>query len=138
MTIEETVFIGGNYNVVILKADGILLRYEFDEKELIFISKNEALDKKIILGICITDGGRFICCGGEWPYFVVFDVYDSENIIILENFDSEFNSQLLNITASRNGFKIATTTSNIACVYDFNTLGNGTNGNFRKSKPSRS
>jgi hypothetical protein len=102
--------------------------YVFDENEFSVQYVNSVLHKEVIKTISNTDGGRFICCGENWPYFLLFDIYDNMNVIILEDFREiiqieVINAQITSISASKKGLKIATAYANTVCIYCFNPLG---------------
>ncbi|ORD93569.1 hypothetical protein ECANGB1_1976 [Enterospora canceri] len=107
------------HEMIALTAGGNLVYLDIFKDEEIY--RNTALTGHGIKAICITDGGRYLFCGGRWPYLALYDVYDPESMILLEDFRIENNSILYieNIAAAKNVFKVATSHNSIVSIYQY-------------------
>ncbi|KAL6121360.1 hypothetical protein NUSPORA_01739 [Nucleospora cyclopteri] len=110
-------------SLVLLTSDGNFTKISFDHENISIDFTNGCLRNESIKAICITDGGRFICCGGDWPFLLAYDVYDQNRIIVMEDFSSLSGVQITNICASKSNLNIATSYLNTICFYSFVSLG---------------
>lgn len=107
-----------NYDLIVLTVNGILIHIDILNKRI--IGKNTCLMNNYIKAICITDGGRYVFCSGDWPYLLGFDIAHDDTILYFEDFSTKVETNFLsitNITAAKNTFKIAVSCINIVYIY---------------------
>lgn len=108
----------GDYDLIVLTVNGILIHIDIINK--IIIGKNTCLANNYIKAICITDGGRYVFCGGDWPYLLGFDITHDDTILYFEDFSTKIKTNFIsitNITAAKNTFKVAASCMNIVYIY---------------------
>jgi len=118
------------YNIFIILADGIVKTIEFSKESILQEKENSFMFGESIKAICITDGGRFVICGGWWPFFLIYDTQDLGSIIVVENF------RIQTLCAAKNSLKFAASTENQIYSYTFYCEGTHNQGNFNKRKSS--
>lgn len=109
-------------------ANGVVKTVKFCRASVISVRENIFMQGENIKAICITDGGRFIICGGWWPFILIYDTHNLENVMILEDFKAQ------TLCACRNGLKIAASAANKVCLYTFYVEGGLQFGNFKKRR----
>lgn len=123
--------ISGNadsHKIFIVLADGTVKSLTFNYKEIIEEEKNTFMEGESIKSICITDGGRLVICGGWWPFFLVYDTQDLNNVIVLEDF------KIQTLCAAKNALKFAASSENQIFSYTFYCEGPVSAGNFIKKR----
>ncbi|ELA40948.1 uncharacterized protein VICG_02037 [Vittaforma corneae ATCC 50505] len=120
----------GAHKIFIVLADGTVKSLEFNSKKIIEEKKNTFMEGESIKSICITDGGRLVICGGWWPFFLVYDTQDLNNVIVLEDF------KIQTLCAAKNALKFAASNENQIFSYTFYCEGPANAGNFIKKRAS--
>lgn len=104
-----------SYEFVVLTVMGVLLYFDEQGEE---IHRNELLSGNAIKSCCITDGGRYIFCGGDWCYLFVIDVYSPNKLFKIEDFyNINPMANIKYIVGAKNGFKVATSYENTVAIY---------------------
>lgn len=109
-----------------ITASGIVKNITFNRETVINIKENTLMQGESIKAICITDGGRFIVCGGWWPFAIIYDTHDLDHIIVLEEF------RVYSLCAAKNGLKIALAAENQLCIYAFSPDTSAPHVNFKR------
>lgn len=124
------------YSLVLVESRGVIKTIVFDEEQLISETENAAINEisgdESIRAICITEGGRFLLCGGLWPFLIVFDIFDiKDKLMVLET----EGYSVLAIYASKSNFKVvASTLFSILICWEFKEEGDPSMGNFKKRR----
>lgn len=116
------------YHIFIILADGIVKTIEFSRDSIVSEKENSFMLGESIKAICITDGGRFVICGGWWPFFLIYDTKDLDSVIVLENF------RIQALCAAKNSLKFAASSDNQICSYTFYCEGSLAQGNFNRRR----
>lgn len=115
-------------NIFIIFSDGLVKLVEFNLKSITAKLANSFMYGESIKAICITDGGRFVICGGWWPFFLIYDTCDLNKIIVAENF------RIQTLCAAKNALKFAASSENRIHIYTFFSEGSPLMGNYSKKK----
>jgi WD40 repeat protein len=118
----------GVYNLVLVLGTGAIRTYKFSRERMIEEKENLCLENEVIKNICISDGGRFIMCGGWWSFLVVFDTQALNGCILLETNGTPVNT----ICAARHCLKIAAACESLIFQWTFFAEGTSGMGNFKK------
>ena len=115
-------------NIFIIFSDGIVKLVEFDANDITAKLANKFMLGESIKAICITDGGRFVICGGWWPFFLIYDTCDLDKIIVAENF------RIQALCAAKNALKFAASSENRIHIYTFFSENTSVGGGYIKKK----
>ncbi|KAI5173212.1 hypothetical protein PAEPH01_1868, partial [Pancytospora epiphaga] len=115
---------------VCVLVNGIVCVVTFTEESILTIKDNSFMKGESIKAICITDGGRFIICGGWWQFILIYDTQDLDGLYVLEEFRPQ------SLCASKNGLKLAASSQNSIYTYTFYSEGDGAKSNFKKRRNS--
>ncbi|ORD97493.1 PRP46 [Hepatospora eriocheir] len=116
--------------ITLISSDSTLINLKFNHNCYEIVSINDCLSNKTIDTISVLEGRRIICVGGRWPFLLLFDLFDSEKLIMLEDFrDVDPDINIMKMVGSKYGFNIATAYANTMCYYKFYSLGMGCDGN---------
>lgn len=110
---EASLAEGKCYHVFIILASGIVKTLGFTRDAIVSEKENRFMLGESIKAICITDGGRFVICGGWWPFFLVYDTKDLDTILVFENF------RVQALCAAKNSLKFAASSDNQIYSYTF-------------------
>ncbi|KAF7683725.1 Bromodomain and WD repeat-containing protein 1 [Astathelohania contejeani] len=126
----------GIYNLICLGAMGILKNIKFNDTNIIEEIENASIaltaEPESTRAICITEGGRFILCGGTWPFLLLFDVQNIKDALVVLQTEG-FN--VFSLCASRKKFKVAASTAyGFLIQWEFFEYGEPIQGNFKKRK----
>lgn len=116
------------YNLAVVLAKGVVKTYRLAEEGVVSEFENLCLLDEAIKGLCFTDGGRFLLCGGWWPYLVLFDTQASEGCVVLETNGLPVNT----ICGAKHGLKVAAACEQQIYQWTFFTEGNPRMGNFKR------
>lgn len=116
------------YDFSCILANGLVMTIKFTRGEVVATNDNAFMLDANIKAICVTDGGRYVICGGWWPFILLYDTHNLDKVIVLE----EFRTQTL--CACKNGLKIAASCGDRIFVYTFYTESTRTLANFKKRK----
>lgn len=117
-----------SHEIFIILSDGTVKTVVFNRQTIIEQKDNRFMEGESIKSICITDGGRFVICGGWWPFFLIYDTQDLENVIVLEDF------KIQTLCAAKNSLKFAAASENQIFCYTFYCEGPASTGNFNKKR----
>lgn len=117
-----------SYKIFIILSDGTVRTILFNRQTVIEQRENRFMEGESIKSICITDGGRFVICGGWWPFFLIYDTQDLENVVVLEDF------KIQTLCAAKNSLKFAAASENQIFCYTFYCEGPASAGNFNKKR----
>ncbi|KAI4292593.1 hypothetical protein PAPHI01_1867 [Pancytospora philotis] len=109
-----------------ITSSGTVKMISFTREATKDIKVNNFLEGESIKAICVTDGGRFIVCGGWWPFTVIYDTHDISKILVLEDFRAR------SLCAAKNGLKLALAALDRLCIYTFYAEGDASQANFKK------
>lgn len=115
-------------NIFIIFSDGMVKLVDFDLESITAKLANSFMFGESIKAICITDGGRFVICGGWWPFFLIYDTCDLNKIVVAENF------RIQTICAAKNALKFAASSENRIHIYTFFCESNSSVATFNKKK----
>lgn len=115
------------YEIFIILANGNVKTIQFTEYNIVNEKDNSFMRGESIKAICITDGGRFVICGGWWPFFLIYDTQDLNSIIVVENF------RIQTLCAAKNALKFSASSENKIYSYTFYCEGKQS-GDLTKSK----
>ncbi|EPR79434.1 WD40 repeat protein [Spraguea lophii 42_110] len=127
------------YKILVVESKGIIKKITFDENNIINEEENtiiqDAWGSRETRAICITQGKRFLICGGNWPCFMVFDMENFRNDVIA--LESERFS-VISTCASKNKLKfVGATNSNLLLEFEYFDTGTPRMGNLKKRKNSK-
>lgn len=113
--VKEAVPLESSTEFVALTVMGTLIYFDIEKGELY---RNEVLSGNVLKSCCVTDGGRFIFCGGDWCYLFIYDVYEENKIVLFEDYvKTDESISIKYITGAKNGFKVATSYENTIALY---------------------
>lgn len=125
------------YQVVLVERLGVIRVITFTLENIISNHENSTINDfagdNPIQAVCITEGGRFLLCGGLYPFLILFDLYHvKDNLLVLET----EGYSITFVVASRASLKFAASTSfEIVLLWEFLPDATFKGGNFkRKSK----
>ncbi|KAI5149764.1 hypothetical protein ENBRE01_1104 [Enteropsectra breve] len=92
---------GNCNNITCILNNGIVKTIKFNSTKILETKESIFLNGEGIKAICITDGGRFLICGGWSPFLLLFDIYNLDSVFVLEG------CKVQTVCASKNNLKIA-------------------------------
>lgn len=125
--VEFVDFISGTHIIICVLRHGVVKKFNLD---------GECIDENGIMtelgeirAICISEAGRFLLCGGMWPFVLLFDTAKLDDQIF--TFDTDGYS-ILGLCASTNKPKFCASTSfNFLFEWEFTPFGKGASNMFR-------
>lgn len=102
---------GGVYQMVLVERRGAIRVVTFTLDNIISDHENSTISEfagdSPIQTVCITEGGRFLLCGGQYPFLIVFDLHHvRDNLLVLET----EGYSIVFVIASRTNLKFAAAT----------------------------
>lgn len=116
------------YNLVVVLAKGVVKTYKLGDSGVVSEEENLCLVDEAIKGLCFTDGGRFLLCGGWWPFLVVFDMEKPGGCIVLETNGGCVST----MCGAKRGLKIAAACESQVYQWTFFAEGSAGMGNFKR------
>lgn len=99
------------YSLSVVEHKGTIKVIQFTSENILNEKENKTMNEIAVEGsieaICISEGRRFLICGGLWPFLLVFDLALIKNILV---FETEGYS-IAFVTASRSNVKFAASTN---------------------------
>ncbi|TBU07356.1 hypothetical protein CWI36_0287p0050 [Hamiltosporidium magnivora] len=130
--------VNSTYNTYILClvfSSGVIKTITFDNETTIATTQNTSLMdislENSLRAVCVTEGYRFLLCGGTFPFLLIFDLTIPENFIVFETGGFTISS----VCASRQNLKFAVSTHFDSIIqYSFIPSGTPIQGNFKKKR----
>lgn len=125
---------GGVYQMVLVERRGVIRVVTFTLDNIISDHENSTINEfagdNPIQTVCITEGGRFLLCGGQYPFLVVFDLhYVRDNLLVIET----EGYSIAFVIASRTSLKFAAATGfETVLVWEFLPDAMFRSGNFKR------
>lgn len=122
------------YHMVLVERRGVIRVITFTLDNIISDHENNTINEfageNPIQAVCITEGGRFLLCGGSYPFLIIFDLHNiRDNLLVLE---TEGYSVTF-VIASRTNLKFAACTNfETVFLWEFQPDATFKGGNFKK------
>lgn len=124
------------YKFIMVVAKGVVKQIVFDSNCIVSDEQNSIMselgDEDSLRAICISEGGRFILCGGAWPFLFVFDTQKIiDNVLTLET----DGYSVVGVCASANKPRFCASSSfNFIYEWEYILHGVPVNNIFRKNR----
>lgn len=124
----------GVYQIVLVERRGVIRVVTFTLDNIISDHENSTINEfagdNPIQTVCITEGGRFLLCGGQYPFLLVFDLHHvRDNLLVIET----EGYSITFVIASRTNLKFAAATGfEIVLVWEFLPDALFRSGNFKR------
>lgn len=124
------------YKFIIVVAKGVVRQIVFDANCIMSEERNDIMselgDEDSLRAICVSEGGRFVLCGGAWPFLFVFDTQKIiDNVLTLET----DGYSIVGVCASVNKPRFCASTSfNFIYEWEYILHGMPLNNIFRKNR----
>lgn len=127
------------YVLVLVERQGLIHTITFDYESIKSIYTNQTIleissGNFILNSLCITEGGRFLLMGGNYPFLIIFDLYNLEdNFCVLDT----GGLPVVFAAAGRN-FKFAVATSlELVFIWEYIPETQFRTGNFKKKNTEK-